>query len=137
MDEQETDRTSPAVPRGQRQRRWSGGERPFKHKVALTPDQQEQVVFKAAIRGITIPNLLVQSALAGGAEAAAQHAAFRDELLRITRLMGKVSNNINQLARVANATHQLEPETAATLEAHVCVLERLESFIDALGRDAA
>lgn len=121
------------VVRGRRQRRWSGGTRPHVHKVSGTPEQEQQLVLRAALRGITIPALLMESALAGGAEQAADHAEFRDELLRLMRLMGRVSNNINQLARVANATQELAPETAATLEAHLKVLARLERLVESLG----
>ncbi len=90
--------------RGLRQERKPGSPRPFVHKVKVTPEQEERLILRAAERRITVVRLLVESALSGGADAAKAKSELAGELFRITRLLGKIGVNINQIARVTNAT---------------------------------
>lgn len=115
--------------RGLRQRRVASGPRTVNHRVKVTPEQEARLLLKAAPRGITVARLLVESALAGGADAANTRAEFRDELYRITRLLGKVSVNINQIARATNATFDLQPDTAAAIVSLGRVTQRLELLL--------
>lgn len=115
--------------RGLRQRRVSSGPRTVSHRVKVTPEQEARLLLKAAPRGITVARLLVESALAGGADAANTRAEFRDELYRLTRLLGKVSVNINQIARATNTTFESQPDTAAAIVSLGRVTERLETLL--------
>lgn len=116
--------------RGLRQRRVPSGARTIDHRVKVTPEQEARLLLLAAPRGITVARLFVESALAGGAEAANTRAEFRDELYRITRLLGKVSVNINQIARATNATFEEQPDTAAAIASLGRVTARLEQLLD-------
>lgn len=86
----------------------------------------------AAPRGIGVVKLLMDSALNGGADAAAEKAAVREELMpalfQTRRLLAGIANNVNQLAKASNATGVMPPETAATMEA----VRRTASNIDTL-----
>lgn len=103
----------------------------------MTPEQELRLLLRAAPRNITISRLLVESALAGGAENAAARAEHRDELFRVVRLLGKVSVNINQIARATNATFETQAETAPTIAALGRVVTRLERLLDDMDPNAS
>jgi hypothetical protein len=74
--------------------------------------------------------LLVESALAGGADAAARKAELAGELFRVTRFLGRVGVNINQIARAANAGAELKADASAALRAISDVTRRIELLLD-------
>ena len=115
-----------------KQMRVPGSPRPVVHKVRVTREQETRLAAKAAERGVTVSRLLVESALSGGADAAAAKAALAGEMFRIVQLLGKVGVNINQLAKVTNATGEVQPATVHALSAMGRVCERLEGFLDEL-----
>ena len=85
---------------------------------------------------VSVPKLLVDSALAGGAGAAAENASVRQELLfelfGAHRLLAGVANNVNQLAKVANATGAVPAETGPALTAARRTAERIDGLVDQL-----
>jgi hypothetical protein len=97
--------------------------------VKVTAAQEARLVELAAARGFTVARLLVEATLAGGAPAAARNAALVDELLAIGRLLGRVGVNVNQIARVTNATGEQQPATEVALDAVVRVCARLEHLV--------
>lgn len=120
--------------RGLRQERKPGRPRPFVHKVKVTPEQEERLILRAAERRITVARLLVESALAGGADAAKAKSELAGELFRISRLLGKVGVNINQIARATNATLEAQRETDGALQAVGRVCTRIETLLDDMER---
>ncbi|MGQ0632476.1 MAG: plasmid mobilization protein [Sporichthyaceae bacterium] len=116
--------------RGLRQVRAPGRPRPVSHRVKVTAEQEKRLAALAAERQITVARLLVESALAGGADAAKAKAELAGELFRISRLLGKVGVNINQIARATNATLERQPETAGAIQALGRVCQRLELLLD-------
>lgn len=116
-----------------RQRRAGGVRREIVHKVLVGEAEEAVLRAKAAERAITVSRLMVESALAGDARTAEQWAEVTDELFHIVHLLGRVSNNINQLAKVANATQVMQPETAAALAAVRRTCARLEPFAKGFG----
>lgn len=109
-----------------RQPRLPGGRR-HKHTVRLSDAEQEQVAARAIVAGVSVPRLLVEAALAGDEQTASERRAMVAEFLAVRRLLLAVSNNVNQLAKVANATGEAPPELAATLHAAARVMTRLDS----------
>jgi type IV pilus biogenesis protein CpaD/CtpE len=109
------DQETAAVPR--RQVRAPGRPRPVGHRVKVTAEQEQRLQGLAAGRGITVARLLVESALAGGAESAGARAAVAAELAVAVRALGRVGVNVNQIARVTNATGEIQDGTAAALRA--------------------
>jgi hypothetical protein len=67
--------------------------------------------------------------LAGGAEAARTRAGLVDELLMVSRALGRVGVNINQIARATNATGEVQPGAQPALTAVVRVCERLDAVV--------
>lgn len=119
--------------RGFRQERRPGEPRPYVHKVKVTEEQERQLLLLAAQYGnVSVPRLLVDSTLAGGVEAATRKGELAGELYRITRFLGKVGVNVNQIARATNATQEKQPETFAAMEAIARVCGRLDVLLDDL-----
>jgi hypothetical protein len=75
-------------------------------QVTLSPDEQRQLRRRAAELGVSVPRLLVESALSG-VETPAQRRAWIAELFELRRLLATVANNVNQLAKVANTSGEL------------------------------
>lgn len=121
--------------RGLRQERRPGSPRPHVHKVKVTAEQERRLLARAAERDITVSRLMVESALAGGADAARSRAELAGELFRAARVLGKVGVNVNQIARATNATRESQPETFAAMDAVERVAGRIEELLgDVEGR---
>jgi len=87
----------------------------------------------AEAQHMTVPRLLVESALASPAgETVTDRREAMAALFGLHRLLAAVSNNVNQIARVTNATGQVQPETEQTLAAVRRVAERIDRAIDGL-----
>ena len=116
-----------------RRRRVEGG-RQHRHVVRVTPEEEGKLLALALRYHVSVPKLLVDSALAGGSESATANASERQELLvtlfSTHRLMAGMANNVNQLARVANATGQVSPELDAALKAARQTAERIDALVD-------
>lgn len=117
-----------------RQVRRPGVARPHLHKVKVTDEQEAALVARADELGWTVSRLLVESASSGGVESAAATHELTGEMYRVVRLFGKVANNINQLARVANATGQVQPGAVHALAAIEQVCDRFHQILDEAGR---
>lgn len=123
-----TEQTTGRPPR--RQLRRAGSRREVTHKVKVSAEVEARLVERAGARGITVSRLLVESALAGGAEAAAARAELASEMFSLMRVIGRIGLNINQLARVANATGSVPPETRHALDAMGRASDRLTALLD-------
>jgi hypothetical protein len=102
------------------------------HRVKVTVEQEARLVELAAARGITVARLLVESALSGGPESAAARAGTVVELVALSRAVGRVGVNVNQLARAANATGEVQDATVDTLAVVREVVERLAVVLDGM-----
>lgn len=102
----------------------------------MTAEEEGRLLALALRYQVSVPKLLVDSALAGGAANAAAHASAREELLRelfgAHRLLGGIANNVNQIARATNATGEVQAEMSATLAAVRRTAERIDALVDEL-----
>lgn len=123
----------PASPLRRRARLAGGRERRFYVKASASEAARLEEL--AGRRGVSVPRLLVESTLAQTAAAAgpaavpSAHPAVVTELLAVSRLLGRLGVNVNQLTRVANATATVQPGAAAALEAVARVTARLEVLL--------
>ena len=125
---------SPGEGRFARRRRanYAGG-RQHQHKVRVSPEEHGRLLTLALEQGVTIPRLLVESALSiGQGETPTQRREAMAELFGLHRLLAAISNNVNQIARVANATGELREELEATLRKSREVASRIDDAIDGL-----
>ncbi|NNM48262.1 plasmid mobilization relaxosome protein MobC [Knoellia koreensis] len=118
-----------------RRRRVEGG-RHHRHVVRVTPEEEAQLLALALRYRVSVPKLLVDSALAGGSEVAASNASVRHalitELFGLHRLLANVANNVNQMTKALHATGELPPQTGEVLAAARRTAEKIDDVIDGL-----
>ncbi|MBF5083748.1 MobC family plasmid mobilization relaxosome protein [Quadrisphaera sp. INWT6] len=114
-----------------RQPNQAGG-RTRSHRVKVTDAEAEQLTQLATAQGVSVPRLMVESALSptGTTPAARQEAIA--ELFAVRRLLAAVSNNVNQIARHANATSEFPGDAVAALGAVHRTVLRIDETIDDL-----
>lgn len=115
---------------GRRRPRKAGG-RSRAVYVRLTDQESEIISARARAAGVSVPWFLVDAAL-DPRQSVAERRALIEELLSTRRLVGRVSNNLNQLTRVANATGEVPQEANAALEAVARVLTNLNETAAAI-----
>lgn len=121
-----------SVWRRSRQSNEDGG-RQNRHVVKLTDEQELAAQARAKVAGVTVSRLLADSALS-------QHRALiahedLAQLFALTNHVAAVGRNLNQLAKAANATGELEPETAAAIESVMRLFDRLHTIrVELAGR---
>ncbi len=105
-----------------------GGRRQVAHQVKVSPAEEAALVRLAAQAGVSVPRLLVEAALAPtpGVSVSERREALT-ELFAVSRVLAGVATNLNQLARVANATGEF-PDAAAA------VRERIRELIPRVSR---
>ncbi len=92
--------------RQRRQVRREGGRRKVVF-VRVADDEHDRLAAKAGEVGLSIPRLLVESALAEGTVTGTERRAEMVELFEVRRLLATVANNVNQLARLANTAGEV------------------------------
>lgn len=119
---------------GRRRRANEVGGRQHRHVVKVSPAEEGQLLRLAEAQRVTVPRLLVESALAREAgETVTERREAVAELFRIHRLLAAVSNNVNQIARATNATGQAQEDLEESLRAVRRVAGRIDEAIDRLG----
>jgi hypothetical protein len=79
--------------------------------------------------------ILVSGALyAENAESLAERRALASELMAARRYLAALSNNVNQLARHANATGEFPEEASVALGRVRAIAERINGLVEGLGR---
>ncbi len=119
----------------ERRRRVEGG-RQHRHVVRVTPEEEAQLLTLALRYRVSVPKLLVDSALAGGSEAASENAAVRHavitELFGLHRLLANIANNVNQMTKALHGSGELPPQTGEVLAAARRAAERIDAVLDGL-----
>lgn len=109
------------------------GGRQHRHEVKVSPEEEGMLLRIAAAQHVTIPRLLVESALSSATSVTpTERRNAMAELFAIHRLLAAVSNNVNQMARVTNATGEVQSELSVTLAAVRRTAERIDAAIDGL-----
>ncbi|GIG26483.1 MULTISPECIES: MobC family plasmid mobilization relaxosome protein [Cellulomonas] len=122
MSEQEHRSVGRARVLGRARRENVEGGRRGRFVVKSTPEEELRLRTLAAQHGVSVPRLLVESTLAAHAGPAddapltiTERRQAAAELFGISRLLGTVANNVNQMARATNATGELHEDLEATL----------------------
>jgi hypothetical protein len=127
QDENRAERSARRRSQG-RQQRAEGGRR-NRVDVKLTDEEMVQVKARAISLGVSAPRLLVETALYGGVATVSERHQLYRELAAVRRLVAALGNNVNQLARIANSTGHLEPETGAAMDATRRAVTRLDDLL--------
>lgn len=107
------------------------GGRSVRFEVKTTPEEAARLHGLATDRGVTVPRLLVSSTFERGQVPRVTHAQL-EEMFAVGRYLGAVGRTVNQIAKVANATGEIEEECAATLAAVRAAAVRLSAAIEAV-----
>ncbi len=110
------------------------GGRHHSHEVKVTPEEEARLLQLAESQRVSVPRLLIESALAVPAgECLTERRDALVMLFGVQRLLAGIANNVNQIARATNATGEWQDETAATLAAVRRTSGRIDDAIDGLG----
>jgi hypothetical protein len=117
---------------GRRRRANVAGGRQHRHVVKVTPEEELRLLVLAGEQGVSVPRLLVESALAQQGETSAERRAAIAELFAVRRFLAAVSNNLNQVAKHANAGAGFPEDAAAVLAAVRRMVPRIEAAVEGL-----
>ena len=95
-----------ARPKGRVRRGRGSAPRRVYQQVKLTEDERDQLRARAAELGMSVPRLLVESALSG-VETPTDRRRMIADLFEVRRLLATIANNVNQLAHAANISGQV------------------------------
>jgi hypothetical protein len=98
----------------------------------VTVEEEAALVARAEREKVTVPNLLISSALSEHSDSPTERRAIAAELMSLHNLLARSSNNINQLARQANATGEFPVEAREALKFIRSVAMRIDDAIDGL-----
>jgi DNA replication initiation complex subunit (GINS family) len=111
------------------------GGRVHRHEVKVSPEEEAQLLALAEKHRVTIPRLLIEAALNEESESPSERRDQFMQLSTLQRLVGTVANNINQIARHANATGEVPAEAAASIAHARAVIIRIDrQLADMAGR---
>lgn len=114
-------------------RRSVGGRRPFRTVIKHSAEEKEWVEALAAAQGVSVPRLYERALFAADAVSAARLTQIHDEMLGVRRLVAGAASNVNQVAKVANATGGVSGVELGQLEvAHEALLRYLERLMGLL-----
>jgi hypothetical protein len=110
----------------------SDGPREIVQKVKLTATEQAALKLRARAQGVSVPRLMVESALSDG-ETSTDRRDLLAQLFGLHRLSANIANNVNQLAAKANSENTF-PTAAGPVLAHIeRLLQRIDDTIDQVG----
>ena len=104
-------------------------------RVSMSEQERTALLVLEASTNRTASEIMVSAALyAENSESLAERRALAVELMHARRLLASVSNNVNQIARHANAGEEFPQDAAATVAAVRQVADRIYGIVDELGR---
>ncbi|MCZ2404915.1 plasmid mobilization relaxosome protein MobC [Paenarthrobacter sp. Z7-10] len=105
------------------------GGRLHRHEVKVSPAEEAKLLALAEKHRVTVPRLLIEAALSEGTESPSERRDQFMQLSNLQRLVGTVANNINQIARHANATGEVPAEAAASIAHARAVIVRIDRHL--------
>lgn len=103
-----------------------------RREVWVTAEEEAQLVRRAEREGVTVPRLLVSAATSESVETPTERRAVVAELMAIHTLLARVSNNVNQIARHANAGDDFPQDAAAALAYVRKVAVRIDETVEGI-----
>ncbi|MGO1727895.1 MULTISPECIES: plasmid mobilization relaxosome protein MobC [Glutamicibacter] len=109
------------------------GGRSVRRVVKLTVEQDLALQVMAKEIDVSVPRLLVESTLAQSrGETAAERRELITALFMVQRSVAAVGNNLNQIARAANATGEVDAALGALIEHISGSMKNLDEAISSL-----
>ena len=97
----------------------------------VTANAEERLALeaRAAVQQVTVPRLLIESALNPQSRTDTEWRQVAATLFEIRRLMGTVANNVNQLARYANENGVFPAEAEAVVAEYRAQVAHLDDAV--------
>lgn len=105
------------------------GGRTKKKTYRVSVAEEAALKVKAQRYGISVARLVVESALSREGESHTDRQALIQELAQVRTLLSRVSSNINQIARHANATGEFPADAAASVAAMRQLMVRIDTTV--------
>lgn len=117
-------------------RRRTEGRRPHRTVIKHSDEEWARVQSIARTQGVSVPRLYEQALHAGDVVAAAKLSQIYAELLVLQRLMANAASNINQVAKVANTTGEIQQDRLLAAYAFMrAQADRVSAVMDELPSD--
>jgi hypothetical protein len=130
------ERQVPAASRRVARRHRVEGGRQRVVKFRFTDAEYEAIGARAAEAGVSVPRLVIASALTRRPATPAAPSALAAELAGLRRLVANLANNINQIARKLNAGGWPDASIAPAADAVQRTMGRLDAALAATGTTA-
>ncbi|MDJ0318591.1 plasmid mobilization protein [Arthrobacter antibioticus] len=105
------------------------GGRKKQHTYRVSVAEEAALKVRAQQYGISVARLVVESALSREGESHSDRQALIQELAQVRTLLSRVSSNINQIARHANATGDFPADAAASVAAMRQLMLRIDDTV--------
>lgn len=103
-----------------------------RREVWVTAEEEAQLLIRAEREGVTVPKLLISAATSDAVETPTERRAIVAELMAVHTLLARVSNNVNQIARHANAGDEFPKDAAAALAYVREVAQRIDATVEGI-----
>ncbi|HOV99864.1 MAG TPA: plasmid mobilization relaxosome protein MobC [Rhodoglobus sp.] len=103
-----------------------------RYVVKTNADEDAQLRARAVVAGVTVPRFLVEAGLNAHVETSTERKQTIAELFALSRTLGTVANNVNQLARYANTEGRFPEEAEAVVTEYRGLSARIDETIRAL-----
>lgn len=115
---------------GRRRANSSEGPRDGRFVVRVNPVEQAKLVERAAAHGVTPQALMVASAMSDSIESVTERRRLATELMTLQRMVGKTADNMNQVARKANTTHEIPSDFGQAIREARASWEHLDVVLE-------
>lgn len=102
------------------------------YKVRVSPAEDAALRARAEVLEVTVPRLMFEAATDPERRSNVEWRAVASELSQVRTLMGRISNNMNQLARFANTEGQFPVEAAQLAAEYKLLVPRVYAALDRL-----
>lgn len=100
-----------------------------RYVVKTNAEEDAQLRARAVVAGVTVPRFLVEAGMNAHVETSTERKQAIAELFALSRTLGTVANNVNQLARYANTEGRFPAEAEGVVAEYRGLSARIDETI--------
>lgn len=100
-----------------------------RYVVKTNAEEDAQLRARAVVAGVTVPRFLVEAGMSAHIETSTERKQAIAELFALSRTLGTVANNVNQLARYANTEGRFPAEAEGVVAEYRGLSARIDESI--------
>ncbi|KAA9104516.1 plasmid mobilization protein [Microbacterium rhizomatis] len=100
-----------------------------RYVVKTNAEEDAQLRARAVVAGVTVPRFLVEAGMNANVETSTERKQTIAELFALSRTLGTVANNVNQLARYANTEGRFPAEAEGVVAEYRDLSARIDETI--------